>query len=221
MGELGAAAAVTYDGLPVSSGGAHSLGRMSRRTAFERTTRFLDQCTVPDGPRVFAVSFPADRVFPRVEPPPRLRDQVERRFGRSGEIPEGRVDDALDFLDEIAPQPLNRYAMTAVRLTMRCQFDLLDPATGRPISGQEPQRFGGVEYVWSVPLGTSGLLLSLHDHAALAVHFCIPDPTEDLLRRLVPWLEAYLPFKFSPKHWRVWMPTKASSFRSKRLEPFW
>jgi len=221
MNELGAPAAVTYDGLPVSSGGAHSLGRMSRRTANEKTARFLDQCTVPDGARVYTVSFPADRVFPRVEPPPGLRDQVTRRFGRSGEIPASRVDDALDFLDEIAPQPLNRYGMTAVRLTMRCQFRLLDPATGRPVPGQDRQRFGGVQYGGSVPLGTSGLLLSLHNHAALSVDFCIPDPTDDLLLRLLPWLEAYLPFKFSPKHWRVWMQTKTSSFRGKRLEPFW
>jgi len=221
VSELGAAAAVTYNGLPVSSGGAHSLGRMSRRTAYERTIRFLDQCTVPDGARAYAISFPADRVSPRVEPPLGLRDQVERRFGKSGEIPEGRIDDALDFLDEIAPQPSNRYGMASVWLTLRCQFHLLDPGTGRPVSGQDPQRFGEVQYVWSVPLGTSGLLLSLHNQAALAVDFCIPDPTEDLLRRLAPWLAANVPFKFSPKHWRVWTPTKTGSFRGKTLEPFW
>ena len=40
-------AAVTSVGLPISSGGAHSLGRMSRRTAYERTRSFLEACTEP------------------------------------------------------------------------------------------------------------------------------------------------------------------------------
>ena len=221
MSELGAAAAVTYDGLPVSSGGAHSLGRMSRRTAYERTIAFLDRCTVPDGERSHAISFPADQVSPRVEPPAGLRDEVERRFGRPADIPESRIGDALDFMDEIAPQAANRYGMASVWLTMQCRFRLLDPGTGLPLAGQDPLRFGGVEYVWAVPLGTSGLLLSLHNHAAFAVDLCIPDPTEELLRRLVPWLAASVPFKVSPKHWRVWTPTKAGSFRSRKLEPFW
>jgi hypothetical protein len=220
MSEL-VAAAVTYDGLPVSSGGAHSLGRMTRRTAYQRTIRFLDLCTVPDGARAHAITFPADRVLPRVDPPVGLRDQVERRFGRSGEILEDRVEDALAFLDEIAPQALNRYGMASVWLTMRCRFRLLDPETGRPIPGQDPQRFGGVEYARSVPLGTSGILLSLHNQAALSVDFCIPDPTANLLRRLMPWLAAQLPFKFSPKQWRVWTSTKTGTFRGKRLQPFW
>jgi hypothetical protein len=221
VSELGEAAAVTYNGLPVSNGGAHSLGRMSRRTAYETTIGFLDQCTVPDGRRAYVVFFPAVRVSPRVEPPAGLRDQVERRFGRAGEIPEGRIGDALDFLDEIAPQPTNRYGMAWVWVKVQCRFRLLDPGTGRPVPGQDPRRFGGVEYVWSLPLGASRISLSLHNQAALAIDLCIPDPTEDLLRRLIPWLAASLPFKFSSKHWRVWMPTKKGSFRSKRLEPLW
>lgn len=221
MSELGAPTAVTYNGLPVSSGGAHSLGRMSRRAAYERTIGFLDQCTVPDGPRAYRISFPAYRVSPRVTPSPGLREQVERRFGRSGDIPETRIGDALDFMDEIAPQPTDRYGMASVWLTLQCRFRLLDPASGTPLPGQDPRRFGGAEYVWSVPLGTSGLLLSLHNQAALAVDLCIPDTTDELLRRLIPWLATSLPFKFSPKHWRAWTPTKAGSFRGRKLEPFW
>lgn len=215
MTELGAVAAVTYNGLPISSGGAHSLGRMSRRTAYRRTIAFLDQCTVPDAERAYAISFPADRVSPGVTPPAGLGDEVERRFGRSGEIPESRIGDALDFLDEIAPQPTNRYGMASVWLQMQCRFQLLDPRTGRPVPGQEPQRFGGAEYVWSVPLGTSRLLLSLHDHAALAVDLCIPDASDRLLRTVVPWLQENLPFKFSPKHWRAWTPTRSGSYKSR------
>jgi hypothetical protein len=41
--------AVTYDGLPVSSGCAHSLGRMTRRAAYDATMSFLRTCTQPVG----------------------------------------------------------------------------------------------------------------------------------------------------------------------------
>lgn len=222
MSELGAAAAVTYEGLPISSGGAHALGRMSRRTAYARTIGFLDACTVADGARDYAMSFPADRVYPTVQPPPGLRERVQRQFGRTGDISDANVGDALDFLDEIAPQPTNNiYGLAAVRLTMRCRFRVLDPGTGRPVPGQDPERFAGAEYARSTPLGTSGMLLSIHNQAALSIDLCIPDATTELLRPLVPWLEANLPFKFSPKHWRVWTPTRTGSFRARKLEPFW
>ena len=41
--------AVTDEGLPLSSGGAHSLGRMTRRAAYESTMSFLRACAEPIG----------------------------------------------------------------------------------------------------------------------------------------------------------------------------
>jgi hypothetical protein len=37
-------AAVTYIGLPISSGGAHSLGRMTRRAAYAAMMEFVGTC---------------------------------------------------------------------------------------------------------------------------------------------------------------------------------
>ena len=45
--------AVTYEGLPISSGGAHKLGRTSTRKAVESWRDFLAACTRP-----VSLSFP-------------------------------------------------------------------------------------------------------------------------------------------------------------------
>lgn len=216
--------AVTYDGLPISSGGAHSLGRLSRREAYARTTSFLRTCTEPAGPREywFAVNS-----VPELRPVRRLEKELERRFGkREGflwikdqrlDIAAERVAEALDFLDEIDPQPTNRWGMAPIWFWVTTKFRILDPATGQPLPGQDPDRYRGNEYEWGLPLGTSSLRLILHNRAQLGINLCIPDADDDLLRRAVPWLQQHLPCRLSQKHWTAWTPTRSGSFKARRM----
>jgi hypothetical protein len=215
-------AAVTYVGLPISSGGAHSLGRMSRRVAYARTQTFIQECTDPVGPVEFSLVV---NDVPELDPVPELTRAVKRRFGaleRRGSsrhvvIREERVGEVLDFVDDIDPQPTNQWGMAPVWFWLTCKFQILDPATQRPLPGQSPQRYRGVEYEWGVPLGTSGLRLILHNHAQLGIELCIPDALDDVLARLVPWLQDHLPCKLSPKQWRAWTPTRSGSFKARKL----
>jgi len=128
-------AAVTYIGLPISSGGAQSLGRMSRRVAFERTMAFLATCTQPIEPIVFRFRVQS---VPAMRPPLRLQWSVKRRFGDDVAIPADRVPEALDFLDEIDPQPTNEWGMAAVWFWATSRFRVLDPATGQPLPARIP-----------------------------------------------------------------------------------
>jgi hypothetical protein len=206
------AAAVTYVGLPISSGGAHSLGRMPRRVAYHRTEAFIAERTALVGAIEYSFSV---LDVPELTPVPRLKQEVKRRFGLNAPIAKQRVTEALDFLDDIHPQPTNQWGMAPIWFWMKAQIQILDPATGRPLPGQDPQRFGGVEYEWSVPLGTSRMRLILNTHAVLAVELCIPGADDDVLQRVVPWLQDRLPCKLSPKQWRAWTPTRSGSFKSR------
>ncbi len=172
---------------------------------------FLDACTEPLGATKyrFDVTHP-----PELKPVPGLEQELRRRFGDYAHVEAERVSDALDFLNDIDPQPTNRWGMAPIWFWAMSTFRILDPATGRPLSGQDPERFHGVEYEWRVPLGTSSIHLMLHTHATLGIELCIPDADDEVLRRVVPWLQEYLPFKFSPKQWREWTPTKSGSFKS-------
>lgn len=208
-------AAVTYVGLPISSGGAHSLGRMSRRTAYERTRSFLEACTEPVGH--LEASFTIHDV-PDLAPDLRFRRELDRRFSNWTALPGDRLADALDFLDDIDPQPTNQWGMAPVWFSMGSSFRILDPATGNPVPGQDPARFREVQYEWGIPLGTNHLRLILNNRASVAIELCLPDADRELLARLVPWLQQRLPFRFSSKHWRSWTPTRSGSFKSRRLD---
>lgn len=207
-------AAVTYIGLPISSGGAHALGRMSRRVAYDRTIAFLRACTQQVGEIQYKFAV-VD--VPELKPVPGLEQELRRRFGEYTRIEAERVPDAIDLLDDIDPQPTNRWGLAPIWFRTSGRFQILDPSTGRPIPGQDPSRFHGVEYDWKVPLGTSSLHLSLHNRASLGIELCIPDADDQVLRRVVPWLEDNLPFTFSPKWWRAWTPTRGGSFKARKM----
>ena len=104
--------AVTYLGLPISSGTTHSLGRMSLRKAYQATSHFLATCTelVEPVEQVFRVN-----EVPELPRQPVLEELLTDRFGagqlnrfgagRKVDVSPARVDDALDFLEEVRPQP--------------------------------------------------------------------------------------------------------------------
>ncbi len=206
--------AVTYVGLPISSGGAHSLGALSRRAAYEQTMAFLRTCTRTDGP--VTCMFRVNDV-PQLGRVPSLERELTRRFPVGTDLGQARVPEALDFLDQIDPQPVNRWGMAPVWFWVRAGFKILDPLTGQLLPGQDPARFAGVEYQAAVLLGTSGLHLILHNRAQLGIELCIPSTDEAVLSRIVPWLQASLPCRLSPTQWRMWTPTKAGTFKSRRL----
>jgi hypothetical protein len=187
---------------------------MSRRDAYARTRSFIETCTEPVG--AINCRFRVHHV-PELAPILRLERELERRFGRHGEIQQERIDDALDFLDDIDPQPTNPWGMAPIWFSVTCNFRILDPAAKRPLPGQDPGRFRGVEYERGQPLGSSRLGLMLHNQATLALDLCIPDADDGLLGRVVPWLQQSLPCRLSQKHWRAWTPTKTGSFKGRRL----
>jgi hypothetical protein len=184
--------------------------------------RFLHSCTTPTSPIDYwfaGLDVPELGRVARLEAEMRRRfgnDPIRRSFPDESGVPEARVGEALEFLDEIDPQPTNQYGMAPIWFWAHSRFRILDPDTGLALPGQDPERFGGVEYEARVPLGTSSLRLILNNRAAIGLELCIPDADADLLGRVVPWLEANLPFKLSPKQWRAWTPTRNGSFKARR-----
>src|SRR5262245_35291691 len=118
--------AVTYVGLPIGSGGAHSLGRTPRRVAYERTASFLQQCTIPVRAPEFAFDVQDVPELPRNRS---LERALQEAFGRGRHVVvhEARVGDALNFLDSIDPQPTNQWGMPPIWFTWTVHFQILDP----------------------------------------------------------------------------------------------
>lgn len=202
--------AVTYDGLPISSGGAHSLGRMSRRVAFSATLEFLETCTEPLGQPEYTVTVHDVPELPRQT---HLESELENRFGRGRilVLSPDEVPEVLDFLDEADPQPTNQWGMAPIWFRATTRFRLLDPVTGTALPGQNVQLEEQVGY-------RNEVRLSLDNAARLGITFCIPDADPGLLSRLLPSLQEHAPCKLSPKHWRSWTPTKVGTLKSRVLD---
>lgn len=205
--------AITYVGLPISAGGAHSLGRMPVARAYERTMAFLTSCTRLAQPLTCQLLV-TDMGAPLGAAE---RSELRRRFGDGDhlDLQQEQIADALDFLARLS-RPLTTQ-VGGLWLTLEAKFRILDPLTGEPLPGQEPARYAGVQYQRDDPLGSSRLALSLHSRATLALDLCLPDADEAVVERVLPWLQANLPFKLSSKHWMHWTPTKTGSFKGRKI----
>lgn len=211
--------AVTYIGLPIGSGGAHGLGRIGVRAAYERTLAFVGACVVVDGatdPR-FTIQHVPSLQDPRIWEPP-FRERFGGGTDRLVAVSENRVDEAITFLEQIHPQPQNQWGMAPLWLSMHWDIALVDPRSGQPFAGQDPSRYAGVTYE-GVPLGASRLRLMLSNSASLGVTLCLPDIDDDGLRLVIPWLQEHAPFRFAAKHWKRWTPTKSGSFIGRKIQP--
>jgi hypothetical protein len=100
--------AVAYDGLPISSGGAHGLGRISARDSFSAWLGFLGERTdASQGSCSF--SFPHT---PGLTADPGVVKLITREFpgGRDRHpVPWDRVDDALSVFESLEPLSVNKW----------------------------------------------------------------------------------------------------------------
>jgi hypothetical protein len=212
--------AVAYDGLPISSGGAHALGRISPARALTAWQDFLAGCTQPSPvscwfdlpmtPELTVESAVVARiaaVFP---------DRTRDRFP----VPLDRIGQAVDLLESIEPQPTNQWGMAPVWLWFRADFHLLRPDGSGVWPGQDPARFGHFQTPAGVTLGASSTRLVLQARRSLGLTLSIPEASDEDLRRVVPWLQSHLPMRLSSKQWTRWTLAKnGRTYRGRKIEP--
>jgi hypothetical protein len=208
--------AVVYDGLPISSGGAHGLGRTSIHDAFSSWRGFLESCTIADAVSCY---FHLPHT-PELEPARRTVRKIRKAFPAKGHrfpVPPDRIHEALDLMASLEPLPTNPWGMAPIWLSADAAFSLKTPA-GNIWPNQNPTAFGAFETPTGVTLGTSRTTLHLEARRSLGLHLSIPEATDEDLTTLIPWLQAHLPFRLSPNHWTRWTLTKNNrTYRSHRL----
>ena len=211
--------AVAYDGLPISSGGAHGLGRMSARGAFEAWINFIDRCT--DNSSVTSC-FDSPQT-PGLELDPEITRLVEREFpGRPGRfpVPRDRVDDALSLFESLEPLPTNQWGMAPLWLWFTTDFRMRHPGRDELWPDQDPALFGEFRTPSGVLLGASSTRLILQAKRSIGLNLSIPNASDTDLAAVVPWLQAALPMRLSPKHWTRWtLSSDGRTYRGKRITP--
>jgi hypothetical protein len=211
--------AVAYDGLPISSGGAHGLGRTSARDALNAWLRFLDTRTEAS-PGSCWFHFP---VTPGLAADPGVVALITRHFpevkGRHP-VPSDQVGDALSIFESLEPLPANQWGMAPVWLWFRADFRLRVPGLQSLWPGQDSDRFDNFVTPAGVKLGASSTRLILQAKRSMGLHLSIPRASDADLAEIVPWLQDALPMRLSAKHWTRWTLTKNKhSYRGRKIVP--
>lgn len=211
--------AVAYDGLPISSGGAHGLGRISARDALNAWLRFLGM-RAEASPISCWFAFP---MTPRLTVDPEAVRLIAREFpgGRgSHSVPWDRADDALSIFESLEPLPTNQWGMAPVWLWFTASFRIRSPSSQELWPGQDPDRFDRFVTPAGVKLGASSTRLILQAKRSMGLSVSIPRASDTDLAEVVPWLQAALPMRLSSKHWTRWTLTKNKrSYRGRKIVP--
>ena len=215
---------VTYDGLPGSAGGAHSLRVKQPDKAFQRVQTFVDVCTEPVSPASWVFEIAAGGPPAATEhlvalaterfggPRRRARTQTEWNVA-----PES-VDHALDALVAAGPDAVTTHGRSLAALTCSLPVRLLDPDARVPYPDITPDTFGRFAVDgYGRLLGGSGVRATVGT-ASSALSLWLNLPADDRLSPGARHLQDHLPFRLSAKHWRLWRPTRTGdAYRSTKI----
>ena len=228
---------VSYDGLPVSSGGGHGMGATRPLSAWEAFQHFLTACTTASTPTTATVAIhPAPTVDPRVidtlretvrillglsASPDRNDDWRDSGSSESWHIANAKVAAAINWLEELGRQPKHwlggpaEVCLDFVGLRLRS----LDGCSELPFQGGDcylRQSYNG----YGVLLGESRCRLRLTtNRCTLSTILFLPFERPDKeLWQYAGFLQSHLPVSLSQVHWTNWkLVKKGTAYLNRRI----
>lgn len=210
---------ITYDGLPVSSGGAHKLRTKGLVDAWTQTESFLEQCTDYQFPYEIIIELleggglPSDFVLP-------LKQRFSARFasvrsrrlgpdvvGYQWSVAYDNLPGLVEELESLQPYP--EFFLSPLSLNITCKFRFTDPRTGEALPFQDPADYGNHSVGFRWLLGESMAYARLSTNSTLSVLLSLPfEKADSEFASYVQFLGKNAPFKFSEKHWKIWTINK-------------
>lgn len=213
-------AVVTYDGLPVSSGGGHTLRSRCAQDAFDQVMRFLDSCTAPSQPVRFTIELITGNGIPEHFSAPLLTNLTKQygpthsrslgsNTGHVWAIPKKDVGSTLALIDDLRPLPVHPYKLQPISLNILSFFQLINPADNNPYPHQDPESCLHFQPGFGQQLGVSQAYARISERSTLSLFLNFPllDEGGELVRA-VQAAQAHLPFQLSKSHWKRWSLTK-------------
>ncbi len=229
---------ISYDGLPISGGGGHGMGRLDTEKAWLATTDFLRTCTTTVIPRTVTLALNStegsdpgliDRlresavVALGLHPSPHDRRDYGGVQGTSlmWHVPPEDAAVAVAWRQSQGRLPDNWLGGSALlSLDFKCR--LRCPDNDEELPFQDASSYLGLQYDGhGTSLGESRCRLTLSSRNTLSLVLFLPfeSPHEELWH-YVAFLQARLPFSFSSKHWKHWRLTKAgTSYVGRKIVP--
>jgi hypothetical protein len=209
----------TYDGLPISSGGAHRIRIRDHRIIWKAVSLFLQTFTTPQTAEdVHLILYEDRRVEPSffaraLERAVQVYGSPQRRLAVSGSVEvyqnawmlgyEG-ISAAIDLMASLEPFP-DHWLGGPMFLGVKSTFCLRYAGTSQPLPLQGSDVYGVQEAAFRLPLGISILYLRLAHPSTCGLFLSLPfTDITSAVQIYVRNLESSLPFKLSSKHWSRW-----------------
>ncbi|MCR1783166.1 hypothetical protein KVF89_11535 [Nocardioides carbamazepini] len=215
---------MTYDGLPASAGGAHSLRTRNPRTAYETVQAFLDAAVLTVGApelsfRLWAGGPPdiADR-FEAFAAGHLGGPQSRQRTHTQWRVRPENVDAALDAFSGADSRAVTAHGHPLASLVWNAQVALVDPVVRTPYEGLDAGAFGRFAVDgYGRLLGASGVRATFGTTAS-SLSLWLAFPADDRLKDAAAHVQNHLPFRLSAKHWRRWRAMKdGQSYRATKI----
>ena len=225
---------ITYDGLPLSSGGAHALRGRSPLAALAQVRHFISSCTDCVQPQKASVevitgaNVPAEFSVPLME---RLTADLRapRHHGSYGSgntahfwpVAAAQIDALVELIEQASPLPVMPYRLQPITVGAVFKFHLLDAHSGAVLPWQGGAFYGNFSAVPGQLLGESHLYARISGRSTVSLFLSFPfeDVSEELLTT-AGFVRAHLPFALSPNHWKRWRLTKnGKGYVGRRLPP--
>ena len=215
---------VTYEGLPLSSGGAHKLRTKGFVDAWRRVEHFLKECTDFAVPEEVVIELlegaglPAAFVTPlkqrfMLEFPVVRSRAVGDAVGHQWSVARERLPALLQDLESV--QPLPDFLVQPLIVHVALKFRFVDRLTRKTLPFQSPSDYLQQDARCAghrLSLGSSVASAGLSTRSTLFVFFSLPFAEVNAeFRNYVDVLATAAPFTFSDKHWKVWTLNREGS----------
>ncbi|MEO1032131.1 MAG: hypothetical protein AAFX55_12035 [Bacteroidota bacterium] len=212
---------ISYEGLPIHSGGAHSIGKKSPKASYTQTLDFLN--VFADNTQAESIELTLYESEKKEYSALKLLTKLTMKFG----IPKTRNDSwlrtwtwrltekdiekelkILDLNNELPANPAG-----PIVFNFCWNFHFKDPYTNRVLPNQEliPELDSRIK--------NSQIYLRLSKKSTISVWFALPfEKMGTYESEFIKALTSHLPFKTSDKHWRIWNKSDKGHWTPRKLE---
>jgi len=211
--------AITYDGLPISSGGAHSLRQKGFVEGFNSLQGFVDLISLERRPSSVALELfnsgaggYSHFMALRWEFSKRFRGKqgraVGEHFGHQWEVQPSELGLLIHDLERLRPIPLVGYAGRSLVVHVYWKLIFSD-RTGEPLPFQTRDNYRDFEVGFQLYLGESILYARISENSTASLFLSLPfEAVHPECVELATRLQEAFPARLSTKHWKRWTVTK-------------
>ena len=217
---------ISYEGLPISSGGAHSLGKKDHREILQSVNEFLNKFSNTTQPDSVSLTFYNSRHkkystlknlfliirqfgFGFKQRSWNLKDYIQKFW--TWKIRNSQLDKGLNIISELNNLPDNDYG--PIDLGIIWNFKFIDFTSKQILPDQD-----------KIPeidsrLHNSNIYLRIGNKSTISVWFTLPFGDFENHKDYIDKMEHELPFKFSDKQWHQWTLSKNGNWIKRKITP--